>query len=437
MAKRTKKKSKLEPSKNLYLVAEKDIDNSFIFRFLLSIPALFLLFGLGYGLIDNGWQKIFFGLREIIFSPTILLTDFLKIGGVGATLINAAIIGFFNLFLIYRYKIKINGVVIAAFYTVVGFSFFGKNFYNIFPIYFGVFLYSKFQKVSFKEGIVVAMFATALSPIISEVSFLDIFPIYVGIVFAIVIGIFIGFVAVPLSSHMLRFHNGYNIYNLGFTAGIIGTFFTSLLRSFGLEVEPVNLISEENQLIVIILLLIILFSLLFVGFYINSESLIKLKNIFKYRGTLVTDFPYLVGYGITFVNMALLGFAGLAYIILVGGIVNGAAIAGLMTLVGFGAFGKHFKNSLPIIFGVIITALFFGYDLSSTGIILAVLLSTTLAPIAGTYGPMIGIVAGIFHMILVTNVGVIHGGINLYNNGFAGGLVAGILVPIVEAFKKD
>ena len=87
--------------------------------------------------------------------------------------------------------------------------------------------------------------------------------------------------------------------------------------------------------------------------------------------------------------------------------------------------------------GVILTAVFFGYELSSTGIVLAVLLSTTLAPIAGTYGPIIGMVAGVFHMILVTNVGVIHGGINLYNNGFAGGLAAGILVPIIDAFKKD
>ncbi len=437
MARNHKNKSKLEPSNTLFSVAEKDIDNNFIFHFLLSIPILFLIFSIGYGILEEGWQQIFLGLKEILLSPTILLTDFLKVGGVAATLLNAAIISFVNLYLIHRYKIKINGVVIAAFYTVIGFSFFGKNFYNIFPIYLGGYLYAKFQKTSFKEVIVVAMFATALAPIISEVSYLDIFPLPVGILTAIILGVFIGFVAVPLSSHMLRFHNGYNIYNLGFTAGIIGTFFTSLLRSFGLEVEPVNIISEENQLVVIVLLLLLLVSLLLVGLFINPQSLFQLKNIFKYRGTLVTDFPYLVGYGITFVNMALLGFVGLAYIYLVGSVVNGATIAGIMTLVGFGAFGKHFKNSLPIMAGVILTAVFFGYELSSTGIVLAVLLSTTLAPIAGTYGPIIGMVAGVFHMILVTNVGVIHGGINLYNNGFAGGLVAGILVPIIDAFKKD
>ncbi|MDD3917406.1 MAG: DUF1576 domain-containing protein [Synergistaceae bacterium] len=32
-------------------------------------------------------------------------------------------------------------------------------------------------------------------------------------------------------------------------------------------------------------------------------------------------------------------------------------------------------------------------------------------------------------------VGVLHAGFNLYNNGFAGGLVAAILVPLIETFR--
>jgi hypothetical protein len=34
------------------------------------------------------------------------------------------------------------------------------------------------------------------------------------------------------------------------------------------------------------------------------------------------------------------------------------------------------------------------------------------------------------------NVGVVHGGINLYNNGFAGGLVASVLFPLFESFRR-
>ena len=62
--------------------------------------------------------------------------------------------------------------------------------------------------------------------------------------------------------------------------------------------------------------------------------------------------------------------------------------------------------------------------------------STNLAPIAGVYGYKIGFIAGILHFLLATNVGIIHGGVNLYNNGYAGGLDAGFLLPILDAFVK-
>jgi len=35
------------------------------------------------------------------------------------------------------------------------------------------------------------------------------------------------------------------------------------------------------------------------------------------------------------------------------------------------------------------------------------------------------------------NVGYLHGGLNLYNVGFAGGIVAAAMVPVIEAIRKD
>ena len=134
--------------------------------------------------------------------------------------------------------------------------------------------------------------------------------------------------------------------------------------------------------------------------------------------------------------MGVMGLVSMAFVLLVGGVINGPAIAGIFTIVGFSAFGKHLKNCLPIVLGVIITALFLGRDISSTSIIITVLFSTTLCPIAGVYGPRIGFIAGVLHYFLATSVGVIHGGVNLYNNGFAGGLVAGFLLPILDSFVK-
>jgi len=418
-------------------VEEKNIGYKGRLMLFLSMPILFLLCGIGYGVINQSINTTIKGLADIILSPTILITDFLEVGGLAATLINVALVGFVNIYIIHRYRLRINGLLIAAFFTVIGFSFFGKNIFNILPIYFGGYLYTKYQGISFKDIIVVIMFGTALAPIISEISFSGIFQPIIGVVVAIFIGSFIGFVIVPLSSHMLLFHDGYNLYNIGFTSGIIGTILTSVLRSFGVMVEPVFIVSKQSYQIIIIMIVILIVGLFLIGIYINNSGIIEFKKIHRYKGRLVTDFTHLVGYGVTYINMAVLGTITLVYIFLVGGTLNGPVLAGIFTVIGFGAFGKHLKNILPVTVGVIITAVILGYDLSSTTIIISVLFSTTLAPIAGTYGPIVGLIAGAMHMIVVTNVGVIHGGVNLYNNGFSGGLVAGVLVPIVDAFKKE
>lgn len=418
-------------------IEERDIGRKGKLLILAMLPTLFLIVGIISMMGGQGELTWYQGLSKIVFSPTILMTDFLKVGGMSAALINVAAIGYMNLAIMNHYKLKVNGVLIAAFFTLIGFSFFGKNILNILPIYLGGYLYTRRQGISFKDILVVIMFGTALSPMISEISFSGILPLGKGLFAALVVGVFIGFVIVPLSSHMLKFHDGYNLYNIGFTAGIIGTVLTSFLRSFGIRVEPVYIVSESNNW-VILTLLVIMFAALFVaGIRVNKNALAEYKNILKYKGRLITDFTHLVGYGVTFINMSLLGFLTLIFIWLIGGIVNGPVLAGIFTVVGFGAFGKHPKNILPVVLGVITAIVFFGKDISSTGMIISILFSTTLAPVAGNYGPVIGFIAGMLHMVLVTNVGVIHGGINLYNNGFSGGLVAGVLLPVIDAFKKE
>lgn len=418
-------------------VDEKDIGCINKLGLLSVIPILFLFIGIIYGIYNGSFRSVINGLNNIILTPTILVTDFIEVGGIEAAFINVGLIGILNIYIMYHYRLKLNGILIAAFFTVIGFSFFGKNLYNIIPIYLGGYLYTLYKKISFKDIIIAVMFGTALAPLVSEISFSGLLGPFYSIVIAVSVGIFVGFILVPLSSHMLKFHDGYNLYNIGFTSGILGTAMTSVLRSFGISVEPVNIISEKNHPIIIIILLFLFFGFFFTGLYINRHAIIDFKKILHYKGRLITDFTHLVGLGVTLLNMALLGFISLSYVILVGGVVNGPVLAGIFTVVGFGAFGKHIKNCLPVMIGVIATSLFLGNDLSNTGIIITVLFSTTLAPISGTYGPILGFIAGVLHMALVTNVGVIHGGINLYNNGFSGGLVAGVMVPVIDAFHKE
>ena len=44
---------------------------------------------------------------------------------------------------------------------------------------------------------------------------------------------------------MVKFYDGYNIYNLGFTAGILGTILTSALKSLDIKIESVNILYLE------------------------------------------------------------------------------------------------------------------------------------------------------------------------------------------------
>lgn len=385
---------------------------------------------------DYDFNSVLYGLKEILSSPTTLYTDFLELGDISSSLINASLIGFFNLYLLNRYEMRINGSIIAAFMTVIGFSFFGKNVFNVLPIYLGGYLYSIYQKKEFKDIIVSIMFGTALAPVVSQISFYGFYALHISVPIGILVGIFIGFILVPLATSMLKFHEGYNLYNIGFTAGILGTIFTSIIKSAKFDIEASNILYTEKNLILLALFSFHFIFLIVIGLIINKSSILSYKSILKYKGRAVTDFPFLVGYGMTFFNMGILGLLSIGFAYLAGGIINGPIIAAIFTVSGFGAFGKHIKNCLPVTLGVILFGWIFKSDFSSTSFIITVLFSTTLAPIAGGFGFFPGIIAGMLHFTLSTNIGIIHGGLNLYNNGFAGGLVAGFLVPVLESFKR-
>jgi hypothetical protein len=66
--------------------------------------------------------------------------------------------------------------------------------------------------------------------------------------------------------------------------------------------------------------------------------------------------------------------------------------------------------------------------------VISILFGSTLAPIAGYFGALPGFVAGFAHVSMSLNIGYLHGGMNLYNNGFSGGFIAAALVPLLLAF---
>lgn len=123
------------------------------------------------------------------------------------------------------------------------------------------------------------------------------------------------------------------------------------------------------------------------------------------------------------------------YILAIGGDLNGPTLGGVLTIVGFGAAGKHFMNVLPIFAGIYLGALTKIWHVTDPALQLAALFGTGLAPFAGRFGWGGGILAAFIHMSVVLNVGGLHGGLNLYNNGFSAGIVAMILLPIFERLR--
>ena len=178
-------------------------------------------------------------------------------------------------------------------------------------------------------------------------------------------------------------------------------------------------------------------SMLVFGILISRNEKEDYKKILKEPGITVTDFINVAGFGNTLINMGLVGFIGIAFIELLGGHYNGPTLSGLFTMVGFASFGKHPLNILPIMVGVWLGSLFSIYETNAPGTVLAALFGTTLAPVAGRFGPFVGILAGMLHLTLVSTIGVVHGGLNLYNNGFAGGFVASFIIAIRTGIWED
>jgi hypothetical protein len=400
-------------------------------------PLLLLL----VGLVVDSPREIGAGMLRIVLSPSVLLHDYLHVGGLGATLVNAGLCGLICCVLLAVLRVEWNGPFVAAVYTVIGFAFFGKNILNIWPIIAGVALFARIQGVPFKNYALVALFGTTLAPLVSAIAFGSHLESWHALATGVGLGLVAGFVLPPLASHMLRFHDGYNIYNIGFTGGIIGSFLTAGLRSFHFTIKPVSVLSSEYDLFLRLFLNGFFVFLIVAGIVIDRMGrrtmFTKLKLIHASSGRLISDFLRIGDFSSVIVNMGIMGLVSSMFVVFANGVFNGPVIGGVLTVTGFAAFGKHAKNCIPVLAGVYLASLLKVWEVGSTGVIIAGLFGTTLAPVAGQFGVFAGMLAGFCHLSIVMNVGVLHGGVNLYNNGFAGGFVASFLVPVINALKRE
>ncbi|XJS10767.1 DUF1576 domain-containing protein [Aerococcaceae bacterium WGS1372] len=412
-----------------YFFTEDSIKVSFLFL----IAYIFMFFGIFVDPIE----KVYQGFIKILQSPSNLITDYFEVGGIGAAFFNAGLLMLINAWAIGRFVPKITGPIVAAMFTVMGFAFFGKNLYNSIPITIGTLLYSKYRNMPISNFVLTSLFATTLAPVVSIITFGQGLPYYTSIPLGIVVGILIGFTIHPMGSSFLRFHQGYNLYNMGFTAGVLGMLIAGLMRAFKLTTTYEPQINAFSIVEVEFFFLCFSLFLLIIGFRLNGMSFKGYKQYKGDSGRLISDFITDYGVGLSFINMGVLGLAALTYIWLVDGVLEGAVIGGVLTVIGFGAFGKHIFNVMPVVIGIFLMQVGMAIDEpSSTASLLSALFGTTLAPIAGHYGWKAGILVGLLHAVLVPNTGITHAGLNLYNNGFAGGFVAATVVPILDGIRE-
>ena len=402
-------------------------------RFCLASLALLFL----AAFLSGSPKEIFGGMKSIILSRDALITDYFELAGYGAGFFNAALMMLLSICLIEAVKIPYTGLTLAALFISIGFGFWGKNPVNSLPVIFGVWLYARAHRAPFARYVYTALFATCLSPFVSELVFILPFTYVINLLTAIAAGIFIGFILPPLSMHTASMHMGYSLFNVGFSGGTLAFVIFCVLKAHGIESESVFIWKSERNVFLIVGLMIYFVSVFLLGFWLEHGNIKKLGKIMKHPGRAVADFVLMDGPGATLMNMGLMGAAAEIQVLLSGGDMSGPILGCLLTVFGFSSFGAHLRNYLPVMAGVYLSTLFTKYTPGTPGIQIAALFCVGLSPIAGQFGIVAGVAAGMLHAAIVMCTSHMYGGLNLYNNGFSAGWVAIVMLPAIESFMRQ
>ena len=379
--------------------------------------------------------------------------------------------------IIYVSRARTNATILAGYMLIVAHCFYGLNFLNMWPPFFGVLLYCGVMRKKVSENIHVAFFSTALAPFVSEVLFRYSIGNFdasvtqisgIGIALALVCGLAVGFVVPALLPGTTAMHRGYNLYKAGLAIGILGIFIHAFMyNTLGVD-EPTKVVTENLAYFSLRyayrefmnVFFLVLFGLtFFVGFLLNHRSVREYRVLLKCTGY-GTDFTDKFGMPLCMVNIAVYGLAILAYLnfafilpeifpqLPAGVGFTGPTVGVVFAALTFAADGQHPKNVFPIVVGyvllsicVVVICLISGFDipwsLSTQAYINGLAFATGLCPIAGKYGFGYGVLAGLLSAVICTVTADMHGGFVLYNGGLTAGLTALVLIPILDFYKVE
>ena len=409
-----------------------------IFPFSIAFSIVLILLGV---ILDSPGQ-IVTGLWDIITLPDLLITDYVAIAGIGAALVNAGLVTIASMLIVKLAGDPFNGFTLVEVGLMAGFALFGKNIVNIWPIILGSWLYAKYQKEPFAKYTGVALLATCLAPLVTYATVLGnkliAFP--AGLLIGTLTGVLIGFILPSLSAYTYKVQNGMNLYNMGFACGLFALMTVPIITAFGLKPDTVLHWAEGCNLTFGVILGALCLILILGGLFLTGSPPWAVwagyRRLLSATGRAPNDFLRMFDTGPVLVNMGVNGLIATAYILAIGGQLNGPTVGGILTVMGFSAFGKHAFNIIPVMAGIFLGSFVMQHTPDYPALQIAALFGTTLAPISGHFGWPYGVLAGFIHSALVLQTGGPVAGLNLYNNGFSGGLIATVLYPTLTAIAR-
>lgn len=396
---------------------------------------VFCLAWIVLGFLMDTPRNILDGLRTICLTEDTLITDYLETVGPGAAFVNAGLVCLFSVALLYFSGDPVNGYTMVVMGLMAGFSLFGKNLVNILPIVLGTYLYAKLKREPFSKYVSVSLLATSLSPMVSYLAFATHRPLMPLV--GVLAGLLIGFCMPPLAAYTFRIQNGMNLYNSGFACGVLGMILVPIMTAFSLQPETVLYWSTGHNLRYGLGLGAVCAVLILGGLIRGGRTALRCyRRLLRTSGRAPSDYLRAFGAPAVCINMGINGLLGMVYILLIGGDLNGPTLGGVLTIMGFSAYGKHLLNIGPVMLGVLIGTVTNHVPINNSSLQLAGLFGTTLAPFSGVFGWPAGVLAGLLHSSVVLQSGLAVAGMNLYNNGFSGGLIAIVLYPILTALIR-
>ncbi len=393
------------------------------------------------GLIVGDISALPRGLWRIQICPAPLVTDYTMVGGLNAALVNAGLCGLLTYFL---YKVSgfiASGGAFGAYFLSIGLGLFGKTVFSIIPFVLGGWLFALYKKEPFRRIILYPLQAAALSPVVTVLTFYEGFS-WGGLILGYIAAIIIGFVITPVSIHTRSMHRGFDLFNVGLAAGLIGMIFFAVYREA--VIAPYGL--SNSYLIVSVLgdsrpdffypFLGFLFAMISMSGLLISDEGIKEFWLLRDHTGLDIDFASEFGMPAVLMNMGFVGLMTLFYMILIGAPMNGATVGALISVLCWTGNGANTRNMLSIFVGYGLYSLITKVPLNSQYLCIAVCYATGLAPIAGRYGNIYGVLVGAIHAFIAGITPPMHGGFNLYNGGFTAGLVSLVMYPVIQTIAK-